>query len=41
MQGQIAVSRLAFSVGEGQWRSTDFIKEEIVIHVTVSARRGN
>lgn len=41
MKGKISISRLAFNVGEGQWRSTDFIKEEIVIHVQVAARRGN
>lgn len=41
MTGEASVSRLDFNVGDGQWRQTNFIKDEVLIEIDLQAsRRG-
>lgn len=39
MTAEVPVSRLAFNVGEGQWRTTKFIKDDVVVEIEVNASR--
>lgn len=39
MSGEASVSRLEFNVGEGQWRQTNFIKDEVLIEIALQANR--
>jgi polyisoprenoid-binding protein YceI len=40
MKGEVALSRLAFNVGDGQWRSTDFIKDDVIVRIDVVAKKS-
>jgi gamma-glutamyltranspeptidase/glutathione hydrolase len=39
MKSEVPVSRLAFNVGDGQWRATSFIKEEVLVKIDLVATR--
>ena len=39
MKSEVPVSRLAFNVGDGQWRATSFIKDEVVVKIDLVATR--
>jgi len=39
MTATIPLSRLAFKIGEGQWRDTAFIKETVTVEIEVRAKR--
>lgn len=40
MTGAVAINRLAFGVGQGEWRATDAIPAAVTISVALSARRA-
>lgn len=39
MAATVPVSRLAFTIGEGQWERTDFIKDDVTVEIEVNATR--
>jgi polyisoprenoid-binding protein YceI len=39
MTAAIAINRLAFGVGQGQWKSTETIPAAVTVNVAISARR--
>jgi polyisoprenoid-binding protein YceI len=36
-QGQLPIKRLAFDIGEGEWKDTDMVADEVVIKFRVAA----
>jgi polyisoprenoid-binding protein YceI len=40
MTGAVAINRLAFGVGQGEWRATDAIPAAVTVAITLSARRA-
>ena len=40
MTAEAPLSRLAFNVGEGQWRDTSFIKDEVIVEIELHADKG-
>jgi hypothetical protein len=40
MKGEVVLSRLAFNVGDGQWRFTDFIKDDVIVRIDVVAKKS-
>lgn len=40
MSSEVSLSRLAFNVGEGQWRETNFIKDEVIVEIELHADKG-
>ncbi len=38
-EGEIAVSRLAFGIGQGQWEDVSVVPDEVVVRVEIVARR--
>jgi polyisoprenoid-binding protein YceI len=40
MAGQVAINRLAFGVGQGEWQATDAIPAAVTVSIALSARRA-
>ena len=40
MAAELAMSRLAFNIGEGQWKATNFIRDDVILEVELIAKRG-
>jgi len=39
MKAEITLSRLFFKLGEGQWEKTNFIKDDVLVEIEVTAQR--
>ena len=37
--GELTVSRLAFGIGQGEWKATSIVADSVVIHIDVISRR--
>ena len=40
MSAEMTLSRLAFNIGAGQWKATNFIRDDVVLNVELVAKRG-
>ena len=40
MTGSVAINRLAFGVGQGEWQATDAIPASVTVSIALSARRA-
>lgn len=40
MTGQVPLSRLAFGVGEGEWKATNTLPDAVMVTVSIRARRA-
>jgi polyisoprenoid-binding protein YceI len=39
MSAQVALNRLAFGVGQGEWQATDTVPAGVTVHIDLAARR--
>jgi polyisoprenoid-binding protein YceI len=39
MSAQVALNRLAFGVGQGEWQATDTVPAAVTVHIDLAARR--
>ena len=40
MSAQVVLDRLAFGVGQGQWKATDSVPAGVTVHIDLTARRA-
>ena len=40
MSAQVQLNRLAFGVGQGEWKATDTVPASVTVHVDLTARRA-